>query len=313
VDTGRGDAVAGLPAYSTGWTARRLGVAAATLRTWHRRYDVGPTGRTEGGHRRYVPRDLDRLQRMRRLMLAGLSTGEAARVSVDPSSGPPPASSLDRRGGEQTGASRWAGTRVRHLTSAAMTFDQPAVESLLTDALEERGVVATWTEVVVPVLVGLGADYERRGACIAVEHLLTGCVRTALSAVVSGRRGGDGYPPVLLACLDREQHSLALQALGAALAEIGCPSRILGASVPTDELVGAIRSLSPRAVFVWAQVPDTARLAALNALPRRRPPTPIVVGGPGWRTRTVHSPVVRVDSLAEAVAAVTHDFMTSSS
>ena len=63
VDTGRGDAVAGLdlPAYSTGWTARRLGVAAATLRTWHRRYDVGPTGRTEGGHRRYVLRDLDRL------------------------------------------------------------------------------------------------------------------------------------------------------------------------------------------------------------------------------------------------------------
>ena len=118
---------------------------------------------------------------------------------------------------------------------------------------------------------------------------------------------------MLLTCLDREQHSLPLHALGAALAEIGCPSRILGASVPTDELVGAARSLSPRAVFVWAQVPDTARLAALNALPRRRPPTPIVVGGPGWRSRTAPSSVVRVNSLAEAVAAVTHDFMTSSS
>jgi hypothetical protein len=73
------------------------------------------------------------------------------------------------------------------------------------------------------------------------------------------------------------------------LAEIGCPSRILGASVPTDELVGAVRHPSPRAVSIWAQTPDTARLAARNALPLRRPPTPIVVGGPGWRSMTVPS------------------------
>jgi hypothetical protein len=35
MDTGRGDVVTGLdlPAYPTGWIARRLGVAAATLHT----------------------------------------------------------------------------------------------------------------------------------------------------------------------------------------------------------------------------------------------------------------------------------------
>jgi hypothetical protein len=97
------------------------------------------------------------------------------------------------------------------------------------------------------------------------------------------------------------------------LAETGCPSRILGASIPTDELVGAVRRLAPRAVFIWTQTPATARLADLDALPRRRPPTPIGVGGPGWRSRTTAPSVVRVNSLADAVAAVTHDFMTSTS
>jgi hypothetical protein len=194
-----------------------------------------------------------------------------------------------------------------------MALDQPVVEPLLIDALQERGVVATWTELIVPVLVGIGGRYERGEGCIAVEHLLSECVRTALSAIVGGRRRWDGYPPMLLACLDQEQHSLPLHALGAALAEIGCSSRILGASVPTDELVGAVRRVAPRAVFIWAQTPATARVADLNALPPRRPPTPIVVGGPGWRSRSTPSSVVRVDSLADAVAAVTHDFMTSAS
>jgi DNA-binding transcriptional MerR regulator len=312
MDTARGDAAIGLdtPAYSTGWVARRLGVAAATLRTWHRRYGVGPTGRTVGRHRRYLPQDLDRMERMRRLMLAGLPTAEAARVSADPSSAPPSAAlSVSRRGG----AREREGAHVRRLTDAVMGLDQPVVEPLLTDALQRRGVVPTWTELIVPVLVGMGERYERHGGCIAVEHLLSECVRTALSGVISGQRRWDGYPPVLLACLDREQHSLALHALGAALAEIGCRSRILGASVPVDALVSAARQLAPRAVFIWAQTPATACLADLNALPRRRPPTPIVVGGPGWKHQPLPPSVTCVDSLADAVAAVSHDVIAPAS
>lgn len=312
MNTGRGDAATGLdtPAYSTGWVARRLGVAAATLRTWHRRYSVGPTGRTVGGHRRYLPQDLDRLERMRRLMLAGLPTAEAARVSVDPSVAPPSAAlSVSRR----RGAREREGAQVRRLTDAVMVFDQPVVEPVLTDALQRRGVVPTWTELIVPVLVEMGGRYERHGGCVAVEHLFTECVHTALSAVISRPRRWDGYPPVLLACLDQEQHSLALHAVGAALAEIGCPSRILGASVPADALAFAARQLAPRAVFIWAQSPATARLADLNALPRRRPPTPIVVGGPGWQYRPLPPSVICVDSLADAVAAVSHDFIAPAS
>jgi hypothetical protein len=36
------------PALSVGAVARRLGVAPATLRTWARRYGVGPSGHTTG-------------------------------------------------------------------------------------------------------------------------------------------------------------------------------------------------------------------------------------------------------------------------
>ena len=62
--------------------ARRLGVAPATLRTWDRRYGVGPTQHAAGAHRRYTPADVARLERMRQLTLEGVTPAEAARVAL---------------------------------------------------------------------------------------------------------------------------------------------------------------------------------------------------------------------------------------
>src|SRR3954466_16377778 len=62
--------------------ARALGVAPATLRTWDRRYGVGPSGHREGQHRRYTEVDLSRLEMMRQLLLQGVSTADAARAAT---------------------------------------------------------------------------------------------------------------------------------------------------------------------------------------------------------------------------------------
>ncbi|WP_185034123.1 MerR family transcriptional regulator [Actinomadura coerulea] len=51
--------------------ARRPGVAPSTLRTWDRRYGVGPTGGGPGGHRRYTQADVVRLETMQQMISAG--------------------------------------------------------------------------------------------------------------------------------------------------------------------------------------------------------------------------------------------------
>jgi DNA-binding transcriptional MerR regulator len=289
------------PAHSTGWVARRLGVSPATLRTWHRRYRIGPTGRTEGGHRRYLPDDLDRLERMRRLVLAGLPTAEAARVSADPDAAPPAATPPPPERSGPAGTPT-PGTPSRRLIDAAIALDQPALDLMLGNVLRRRRVVPAWTNVIVPALDVLGGRCSRQDGCVAAEHLFTECVRTALTGVVTRRRQWDGYPPVLLACLDQEQHSLPLQALAAALAELGCPARVLGASLPTSALITATRRITPRSVFIWAHSPATARLEDIAVLPPRRPPMPVFVGGPGWRDMELPDSITRVDSLAAATA-----------
>ncbi len=61
--------------------ARRLGVAPATLRTWDRRYGLGPSEHTAGSHRRYSATDVGRLMVMRRLTLEGVPPAEAAGIA----------------------------------------------------------------------------------------------------------------------------------------------------------------------------------------------------------------------------------------
>ena len=66
---------------SAGEAARRRGVAAPTIRTWDRRYGLGPSYREPGRHRRYDEHDLARLELMRRLTVDGVAPAEAARIA----------------------------------------------------------------------------------------------------------------------------------------------------------------------------------------------------------------------------------------
>lgn len=69
------------PILTVAAVAARLGVAPATLRTWDRRYGLGPSEHTAGAHRRYSAVDLARLMTMRSLTLDGVPPSDAARLA----------------------------------------------------------------------------------------------------------------------------------------------------------------------------------------------------------------------------------------
>lgn len=78
------------PVLTVAAVAARLGVAPATLRTWDRRYGLGPSEHTAGAHRRYSAVDLGRLMTMRSLTLDGIPPSDAARIAREgtPSAAP---------------------------------------------------------------------------------------------------------------------------------------------------------------------------------------------------------------------------------
>ncbi|HEU4489526.1 MAG TPA: MerR family transcriptional regulator [Jiangellales bacterium] len=307
--------------------ARRLGVAPTTLRTWARRYGLGPSTHEAGTHRRYGAADLARLQTMRRLILEGVPAAEAARLALaggQPGAGgepgiggravafrppgPRPATTPTRGGPAPVVELGRPGDRVRAVLRAAEALDGPTITSTVRASLDRRGAVPTWEGLVAPVLVELGARWERTGRGVDVEHLASEAVLGALRSY-QHRLGqpATASPPVLLACTEEEQHSLPLHALAASLAERRVATRVLGARVPQDALAAAIRRTGPSAVFLWSTMPSTGDPRALSALPAVRPAPLVVLGGPGWAAEGLPlglAGLAVVDELAAAVEAL---------
>jgi hypothetical protein len=298
--------------------ARRLGVAPATLRTWDRRYGLGPTPHSAGSHRRYSRADIARLETMRRLVLDGVPPADAARLALGPAAparaddGPPPGPSgrLGRLDGVRPGG---PGGRVlalpggtadtRGLARAAMALDAASIRVAVDRAMAEHGVVLTWTELLCPVLVAIGERWASTGEGVEVEHLLAETAGSALRAVSTAPEPRNGRP-VLLACAPEEQHSLPLSALAAALAEQGIGARLLGGGIPLPALRAAVRRTGPAALMVWAHAPTAADVQLLDALPVLRPPVAVLVGGVGWMGRALPPRVTYVPDLAAAVGLV---------
>lgn len=305
--------------------ARRLGVAPATLRTWDRRYGLGPTLHSAGAHRRYSRSDIARLEAMRRLVLDGVPPADAARLAVEqvpaPRSaddGPPPGPSgrLGTVGDDGLVEPRAAGgpggrvlalpgasPDVRGLARAAMALDAGAVRSALDHSLRTYGAIVTWDELLTPVLVAVGERWAATGDGIEVEHMLSETAVGALRAVSVAPEPRNGRP-VLLACAPEEMHSLPLSALSAALAEQGIGVRMLGGGLPAVALAAAVRRTGPAVVLVWAQIPRHADPRLLESLPVLRPPVAVLAGGAGWRGRRLPTRVTYVSDLTAAVTLV---------
>jgi DNA-binding transcriptional MerR regulator len=280
---------------SAGQVARRLGVAVTTIRTWDRRYGLGPSVRQEGRHRRYDEHDLRRLQAMRRMIADGVAPAEAARIVL---AGPPP----DRPGGAEAVAPPAAppATAASGLRRAAMALDAAQMDRILGKAVTDD-VVTAWTGLICPVLDQIGRKHAQTGAYVEAEHLLSQTVSRALARVDRPQVTA----AVLLACTPDEQHTLALEALAAALAVGGVACRLLGARVPTDALIAAVRRTGPTAVMLWAHRPETADVDTLQALLAVRPrPALIAVGGSGWAHVSVPGGVAAPEDLSQALAAI---------
>jgi MerR family transcriptional regulator, light-induced transcriptional regulator len=283
-------------ALTAGDAARLVGVAVTTLRTWDRRYGLGPRDREPGKHRRYGEEDLRRLAEMRRLTAQGLPPAQAAAWILGRRVLP----NLRDGGGHAVGVGK-AGPAVRGLTRAAMRLDAAELHRLISTALATDGVVATWTRLLAPALIHIGRKHAATQAIIEVEHLLSAEVSLALAAVPRPDRPAC----VLLACTDEEQHSLPLEALAAALAERGTAARRLGARVPPQALRQAVRRAGPDIVMLWSQTADTAHLSQLNDVLNARPiPKLVLAGGPGWSQ--VPARVLQPTDLAETLAMISH-------
>lgn len=247
--------------FTVGTVARMLGIPVATLRSWNRRYDLGPRRHLAGRHRHYTAADLAVATRMVDLVQAGAtpaSAAQAARTILAPAPEP----------GE-----------VGPVIAAAEHMNVSRLLDLLSAHVTHHGVIPTWNSLCRPAFEHIVAEQQKGHGYIDVEHLLSWAITTSLHRCVPPLTEVDREPAVVLACTEGEHHVLPLEVLRAALAERGVAALLLGANVPGDALAQALsRRSRPAVVVLWSQTSRTATLAGIDARHGR-----VVPAGPGWR------------------------------
>lgn len=289
--------------------ARRLGVAPATLRTWDRRYGLGPSSHTQGEHRRYNSIDLARLTMMRKLVIAGMPPSQAAKEALTVEA-------------HNIGSTKFAELLpeefevreelVDSLMRAAHSMDRQFVHELLEAEVRSHGIINTWSEVIVPTLMMIGDEWAITGSGIEVEHMFSEIVKNVLQNQIKSTQDPINVRPVLLACVGEETHSLALFALQVALTHMNVEVQFLGARTPAEAVAATVKRSAPPAIFLWAQMDIHGDLKVIEKIPSVRPNPRIILGGPGWKidgNRESQGPKEKytyVEDLPSAVKEIIH-------
>lgn len=262
--------------WTVGELSTMLEIAAPTLRTWERRYGVGPTFRTAGGHRRYTVVDADRVATMAKLIDSGIPAREAAarvkrmtphEIAVAMGAGPDAVrvSDVDRG--------------ISDILTGALRFDGAKIQRAVETAIDRFGVGAAWDEVISPATAWVRAQWDDAQLGLAGERLVNLRVLTAVRGFSHLHRP-EGPSRVVLASIEHVQHHISLVVLSAALAEKGIASTELGARLPLDALEAFVQTTEPEALVVWSsQEVDPDDLGRVQALGSKRR---VVLGGTGW-------------------------------
>lgn len=264
--SGRGGRAEG-PALTVAAVARRLGVAPATLRTWDRRYGLGPSQHMAGSHRRYSSTDVGRLLVMRRLTLEGVAPSEAARSALSSAEASSSASSIRVPSVTEvmdaySEAVPMAADPVA-LLAAATHFDNAAVRWMLA-RVHPRDVLAWWSDLVAPTLRALAerSVLERPGESVepGLESAAFAELRSRAAVEVARAQRAEGSTesvhggtpdsrPSVLAVTMGARPDLPLHVLAAALQGRGVAVRVLAGGSGTA--VGpAVERMRPSVVLV---------------------------------------------------------------
>jgi DNA-binding transcriptional MerR regulator len=253
-----------------GELARRTGVSPEVLRAWEQRYGLLHPDRSAGGFRLYSDLDERRVRRVRELMGAGLSAGEAARRALDAAAQGEP-----RDGGAS--APTLLGDRTGDLADALDRFDGVSAHRALDDLLAAFSVETVLRDAVLPYLRELGERWERGEVSIAQEHFASNLIRGRLLGLAREWDARAG-PGLVLACPPGERHDLPLVVFGIVAARAGWRVTFLGADTPFETLEQAVGSARPALVVL--SVADPARIDAnAGAIERLAGDVPVSIGG----------------------------------
>lgn len=286
---------------------RRTGLSADVLRAWERRYHVIEPGRSTSGRRLYSDEDIERLRLLRLATLAGRSIGSVSRLSTaelqrlvrDDEAEATRVPSV-----ESPSADPEVAGLLTECRRAVADLDAAGLERALARASVVLGSGRLLEGLLVPLLTHVGDGWANGTLSVAHEHLASAVTRQAIGGLLRAAPAREGQPVAVFGTPPGERHELGVLMAAVTAATVGWRVVYLGADLPIDDLVAAVRR--HRARMLALGLMSSERSAALaNELAGLRgllpADTAIVVGGRGAQAYDdilARLDAVRVDDLA---------------
>lgn len=248
--------------YNIGVVARMTGIPAATLRIWERRYDFPETERTEGKHRLYSEKEIQRLRWVKARLDEGMQIRQAIRALhlAEAEDGivatKPTLTSLIDRADEISGSAYIVNVHMdtlqKRLLDALLAHETGQADQIFNDAFALYTPESLVVDLISPTLHAIGSGWERGEVDIATEHLATNYLRQHLLAWMRSGPPPYAVAPIVLACAPGEWHEGGLLMFGALMRRRRWPIAYLGQSIPLPELAKFVRETKPPAVALTA-------------------------------------------------------------
>lgn len=270
--------------------ALRVGVSESVLRAWERRYDVVSPHRTDSGYRLYDDAAIAVLSTMHRLVEEGWSPAAAAHHLASAAGPEQPSSAVPLPRDAVTGL-------TEEFLEAAAVVDPTAVEVTLDRAFALGSFETVAREWLMPTLTALGQAWADGWVDVAGEHAAAHAVMRRLSHSFAAAAAAPRGPRVVVALPPGGQHELGALTFATVARRRGLPVVYLGADLPVDSWVRAVRAFPTRAA-VLAVPTEGDRAAARDTV------TALLEAGPGL---TVAAGGGASADLAPGVLSLPHD------
>jgi methanogenic corrinoid protein MtbC1 len=312
--------------YTIKQTAAQTGLNVPTIRAWERRYGVVQPARTPAGYRLYDDTAIARLMAMRRLVEDNgwrprQASGEVLAAGDDlvvlRAIGRPQEADV-RGGGNGTAPARGSERRERTgesidaFLAATAVLDVPAMERVLDSAFADQRFEPAMRDVVFPALRGVGERWSAGEIDVAGEHAASETVRRRLAGFFQAAGRSIGGPAILVGLPPGSRHELGALAFAVAARRAGLDVVYLGADVPLESWLRAVRETGAPIVVLGVVTEADVASATVVAEGLRtldRPPECFIGGAlagevpvrPGFR-RLPELLEAAVSEVAEALA-----------
>ncbi len=273
------------PVRTITFVARHTGLTIHTIRVWEKRYGAVKPIRAENNRRLYTEEDVERLRLLREATVAGHAIGQIARASLPElerlvrESGVPLLDARKRRGKE---TDQVAEELIDQAIGMVTNFDAQGLPKLLERAAVELGSPAVLQKFLAPLAERVGHLWRGAELTIAHEHFASANITEFLAGYARPFSPQSTAGHLVLATPQGQYHELGAIIAAAAARSHGWRTTYLGAALPVQEIVGALRNLQPNALGLSIVFPpddeqlrrDLRKLRGL--LPAH---IPLIVGG----------------------------------